>query len=161
MVSPDKAWVQWLVIVAALVQSVAAVIQVSQGRRHRRSDTPREAAKPGSTRPHRRRSPPFAFDHPVMRAGLLAVVLGIIMFYVAPVAAEVDLDNGAEDFKRPEDFFAVFVVFAAPTTAMITIMWAITSIFDREETSNQRFAHLLTAIVAAALIFAELSLLPS
>ncbi|MFI6824905.1 hypothetical protein ACIBJE_28740 [Micromonospora sp. NPDC050187] len=138
MVSPDTTWVKWLVIVAALVQSVAAVIQVSQGRR--RSDGRQEAAKPSTL-----------VDN-VMRWSVLSVVLG----FMAPYVAQIDvmaLDDEAE-------ILHTLFLGAALIAPFITIVLALMEVFESDETPIQVVVHLLEAVAAAAILIMVITVIP-
>ncbi|WP_416900889.1 hypothetical protein [Micromonospora echinospora] len=138
MVSPDATWVKWLVVVAALVQSVAAVIQVSQGRQ--RSDRREQAAKPSTL-----------VDN-VMRWSVLSVVLG----FMAPHVARIDVTALDDEAEILHTLFLGAALFAP----FITIVLALMEVFESDETPIQVLVHLLEAIAAGAILVMVVTVIP-
>ncbi|MEV0325402.1 hypothetical protein AB0H63_02995 [Micromonospora echinospora] len=138
MVSPDTTWVKWLVIVAALVQSVAAVIQVSQGRQ--RSGSGEGAAKPS-----------ILVDN-VMRWSVLSVILG----FLAPYVARIDVTALDDEAEILHTLFLGFALIAP----FVTIVLALMEVFESDETPIQVLVHLLEAIAAGAILIMVVTVIP-
>ncbi|TCB90474.1 hypothetical protein E0H26_27010 [Micromonospora zingiberis] len=143
-VSPDTVWVQWLVIVAALVQSVGAVIQVSQGRQ--RSGSHEGTAKP-----------PVSVDA-AMRSGVLTIVLGFMAIYAAPRVVAMGFHNSGENLY---EVVLISVVAIGPLAAITTIVLALEHVFKHDETPTELLVHSLTAIAATGVLIMEAALLSS
>ncbi|MEV4544298.1 hypothetical protein [Micromonospora echinaurantiaca] len=142
--SPDASWVQWLVIVAALVQSTAAVIQISQGRRQSGSRT--EAAKPA-----------VPVDD-VLRVGVVTIVLGVMAIYAAPRVAALGLDHTAENLYET---VLIIISCAGPFAAVTTILLALAKVFEKEETPTDALVHSLAAVAATGVLIMEVAMLTS